>query len=443
MLANSRFGWALWFLLQAPRQGRLPFRPSSVIESDQRRRLVETVHHAYRHVPYYRETMARLGLAPGDFATAADLTQLPLLERTEVQRDPERFVSDAQPLESYVPLQTGGSTARPLTVYYHPFALVQRAAYHQRAGGMHRRIAGRALGCRSLLIGHQPVASRRPVDRMLARLRRVTGAEVRLASILEPVEHSIEEIERFRPHIVCSHGSYLEALFVSLRESGRELHLPRLVLYGGDAMSRGARALINEQFGIPVLSVYGAYEAPMLGFECPAHRGFHLNLDICPVRIVDGDGNEVPDGESGEVVVSNLVNRGTILLNYRLGDVAHKLRGECSCGRTLPLLSFVDARKGDWLLTPSGRRLHPTAVTEILDVDRDVLRWRVQQQAPTRLAVDVVARPGSDRGSLRRRVGLGFAELLGPEVSVEVAFPDDLPRTARAKVRTVVGLGGP
>ena len=437
----SRLAWALSLILEAPRQARLPFRPISAIEIDQRRRLANTVSHAYRHVPYYRESMARFGVAPGDIASAADLARLPLLERAVVQQDPRRFVSERKPLASYVPLGTGGSTGEPLTVYHDPSSLIQAAAHHQRAGSLHRRLVRRRLGFRMLVIGHQPNETRRPVEKTLAWVRKLAGGEVRRASILEPVEHALEVIDSFHPHVVFSHGSYLEAIFVHLRRSGRQSHLPRLVLYGGDAMSTSARTLISDEFGIPVLSMYGAYEALSLGFECDAHLGLHLNVDLYPVRIVDDAGRELPDGESGEVVISNLVNRGTMLLNYRLGDLARKLPARCPCGRSLPLLSFLEGRApGDWLLNRSGQRLHPSSVTDVMEVDRDIFRYQVRQEALTRLAIDVVARPQSDLAALRSRVKRGFASLFDPGVAVDVNFVDDLPRTARGKVRTVVGL---
>ena len=352
---GRRCGWALWYLANAPRQGRFPFRSAAAIERRQRRRLEQTIAHARRHVPYYREMMTRLGLGPADFTTATDLARLPLLDRAEVQRDPKRFVSDARPMEEFQSESTGGSLGEPLTVYKDPFSLVQRAAYHQRAGSLHRSIAGRRLGCRTLLIGrlNPPTGSGQAVRQLLAQARKVIGAELRLVSIREPLERTIEEIERFRPHVLCSFGSYMDGLFAQLHESGKRIELPRLVVYGGEEMAAGARELISDEFGIPVLSVYGAHEAAWVGFECTEHLGVHLNEDLNPIRIVDDGGHEVADGETGEVVISNLVNRGTTLLNYRLGDLARKLPQSCPCGRNLPLLSFVEGRVGDWVQTPS------------------------------------------------------------------------------------------
>jgi len=440
VVQSTRLGWALWFLLNAPRQRRYPFRSTAAIEADQRRRLAATVAHAHRHVPYYRETMARLGLGPGDFVTVADLARLPLVERWEVQRDPERFVSEARPIETYVARHTGGSSGEPLTVYSTPFGLVQAAAYHQRAGSLHRRIARRRLGCRTLLIGGPQPESIRPVQRVLARLRKLAGAEVRRGSTREPLERTIELIDSFRPHVVGSYGSYMEALFEALLASGRRIHLPRLVLYGADAMSPAGRALISKEFGIPVLSVYGAHEAVWPGFECEEHVGFHINVDLNPIRVVDDAGREVDDGESGEVVVSNLVSRGTILLNYRLGDVAHKLPGPCPCGRQLPLLSFVEGRLGDWVQTPSGQRMHEHVFRGLFSGEREIRRYQVVQRTRSHFAIALVASPDCDREPIEARLAAKFAQLLGEGTTVEVAFVEDLPRTAGGKVRNVVGL---
>ena len=147
-----------------------------------------------------------------------------------------------------------------------------------------------------------------------------------------------------------------------LDATGRSFHRPAIVTYGSDATSPAVRSLITENFGIAVLSGYGSYKAFGLGFECPAYLGFHINVDLYPMRLLDPGGREVPKGEPGEVVICNLVNRGTVLFNYRLGDLAAWLPGPYPCGRRLPLLSFIQRRVADWLQTPSGRCLHPEAV---------------------------------------------------------------------------------
>jgi phenylacetate-coenzyme A ligase PaaK-like adenylate-forming protein len=89
----SAIGALAWLTVEAPRQPRFPFRQHDAIERAQRRRVAATISYAYRHVPYYRETMRRLGLVPADIRTAADLRRLPVIERADLQADPERFTS--------------------------------------------------------------------------------------------------------------------------------------------------------------------------------------------------------------------------------------------------------------------------------------------------------------------------------------------------------------
>ena len=77
-----------------------------------------------------------------------------------------------------------------------------------------------------------------------------------------------------------------------------------------------------------------------IGFECENHLGLHLNVDLYPVRIAEATGQDLPVGRNSEGGALNLVNPATVLLNYRLGDLAAFLPGKCLCGRSLPMLSF-------------------------------------------------------------------------------------------------------
>src|SRR5688572_24797743 len=149
---SRRLAWTAWLARHAPFQARFPFRSPEAIARAERRAVRRMVTHAYEHVPYYRETMRRTGLAPSDFSNAADLAKLPLLERDDLQRDPEYFVSDAWPLDTHMVLRSGGSTGEPVRVFRHPFALFQGAAYRERARGPIFTIVGKRLRLRLALI---------------------------------------------------------------------------------------------------------------------------------------------------------------------------------------------------------------------------------------------------------------------------------------------------
>jgi phenylacetate-CoA ligase len=168
--------------------------------------------------------------------------------------------------------------------------------------------------------------------------------------------------------------------------------------------------------------------------------GLHLNVDLYPVRVVGEAGQDLPVGETGEVVVSNLINPATVLLNYRLGDLAAFLPQECPCGRSLPMLSFPPGRSDDLITLTSGRMIHPQAVRTIFTVEDQVWQYQIVQHSSTRFSVKIVASKAADRQKLRDRVAAGFAERFGNEVSAEISFADSIDRTANGKFRPVISM---
>jgi phenylacetate-CoA ligase len=435
-----RAAWSARLAWRAPLEARFPFRSPTAIERAQRRRLRATVAHAHEHVPYYRETMRRLGLGPGDIAAAADLAKLPLIERDQLQRDPEYFVSRAWPLERYLKLRSGGSTGAPATVFRHPSVLFESAAHKERWRSIAVRLAGRRARIRQALIalpgGEGGAAASFDSNTLLPSAVRVRRLRL---SMLEPPAKLIGPLNDFRPDSIASYGSYLEALFTHVHSNGVELHLPRTVGYSSDEMSEAARRLITERFGIHVLSAYRAIEAPHIGFECERHTGYHLSVDLVPVRIVDPEGSDLAVGEEGEVVVSNLNPAGTVLLNYRLGDRAARLGEDCTCGRNLPLLSFVHGRADEWVTNARGERVHGQGIRDLMRLRADVLRYQVVQETPTSFRAAVVA-PGADGDELARWLRDRMRGWLGEAIEVEMSLVDDLPRTAGGKTRPVVSL---
>jgi phenylacetate-CoA ligase len=431
----TRIYWSVHVAATAPRQGRVPYRSAEAIERIQARQVPAAVSHAYRFVPHYREAVDGLGMRPEDFRSAADLARLPLLERADVQADPLPYTSSARPTSSYVSLSSSGTTGAPVSVYHDHSSLARAGEHRQRREAVIRKLVGR-LRYRQLVLrpeGSTGQQARRAFDRTTLLPAWLRPAQLRV-SLHEPFEAVIDAINEYRPDVIASVGSYLEALFLHLHLRRLRMHLPKVVRYGSEALSEQARRLITEEFGIAVIGSYSAVEAFNAGFECERHRGYHLNVDFCPLRIVDPDGRDLPVGEQGEVVISNLATRGTMLLNYRLGDLASLIEEPCDCGRSLPLLSRVKASIGEWVKDASGERVHPMAFNYVLNEEvGSIWRWRIEELGPGELVVSIVPKGSCDRASMADRLERRLTERLGARGRVAVRFVDDLPRTPAGK----------
>jgi phenylacetate-CoA ligase len=137
------------------------------------------------------------------------------------------------------------------------------------------------------------------------------------------------------------------------------------------------------------------------------------------------------------VVVSNLINRGTVLLNYRLGDLAMLLPDPCPCGRSLPLLSQPQGRSDEWLTLPSGRRAHPQTAISVVRFAPGLWQFQITQVTPGLLHLSVVVDDTLDRAQFVARVREELPAALGEPLEVQVQFVDSIPRTPGGKVRTV------
>ena len=384
--------------------------------------------------------MRRLGLGPADFETADDLAKLPLIERERLQRDPEYFVSRAAPLASYVELHTSGSTGEPMAFFRHVPGVSRQALGFERMEPTLARLSGRRWRRRDAVI--VPPSSSTDSDGLNnAPQVQWLGLHARVIcrtfSLFDPPSEIASRLDEFRPHLLKSYGSFVEELYTHLASERRSLHKPNVITYAADPIADPVLRLLREKLGIAVLSVYQAVEIGIIGWECERQCGHHLNVDLFPIRILDSDRREVPIGQSGEVVASNLVNRGTVLLNYMLGDLAGRLPEPCGCGRSLPLLSPVQGRTTDWLRSIAGRPIHPQTLRGILSPLEGIRRYQLVEERPGRVRIVAVTAPEADREEIRARIA-GEARRLGEPIEVEVEFTETLPRTEGGKVRSVL-----
>jgi phenylacetate-CoA ligase len=264
-----------------------------------------------------------------------------------------------------------------------------------------------------------------------------------LLSVLDSVEDIIRNINEFHPDVLIGYGSYLETFFRILSFRKISIHLPKVLVYVAEGMTEEGRILIEKQFHVPVLSQYNAVEAFKIGFFCQERNGFHLHEDLCHIKIVDEKGKKVAWGEKGEVVISNLINRGTVLLNYRLGDVASFTKERCPCGRTLPLLSELEGRVEDTIFLSDGRFIHPRAIWGVIKKREGVLNYQLLQHEPKRFELRLATVDRRTYQQVASRILVDLKNLLGTSTIIESGYYEELKPQEGGKFRPVLSLCNP
>ena len=118
-------------------------------------------------------------------------------------------------------------------------------------------------------------------------------------------------------------------------------------LISGDACPDTVISEAEDILGTPLWPHYGSREMALGGaICCPAHEGMHLRENHVIAEIVDDDGNVLPEGELGELVITTIGMEALPLIRYKTGDYTRVIPGKCRCGSELIRLDSL-RRKGE------------------------------------------------------------------------------------------------
>jgi phenylacetate-CoA ligase len=368
--------------------------------------LGETLRHAVRYSPFYRDRFAQGGLDPNEVRTLADLTRLPLTSREDLQSRGRDFW--AVPRERVVEIvATTGTTGEPLYVAMTRHDL-ERLGENERRGFTW-------LGARPGDCFHIAVTLDNLFVAGLAYhlgLQMVGASAVRVGA--QPARRHLDIMKQLHPDGIVAVPSFLLGLARRARAEGEDLtaFAPRRAMLIGDAIRNQELTvntlgrLLEEAWGGALFSTYGLTEAGLAFHECPMHQGLHSHPDLVVVEIVDDAGRLIPDGDVGELVITTLQVEAMPLLRYRTGDMTFRLPGECPCGKGGARIGPIVGRK-QHRLKVKGTTLYPKTIEEVLLGVEGVENFVIEAHTGDDETDRLIVRVGAFRGSpaLRNRIG--------------------------------------
>jgi phenylacetate-CoA ligase len=186
----------------------------------------------------------------------------------------------------------------------------------------------------------------------------------------------------------------------------------RNVIVTAEPLQEWQRPLFREVFGAETFGRYGAREIGTVASECTLHTGMHLFEPSYHLEVVDDAGRDIPYGQIGELVVTDLFNRGMPIIRYRTGDMVVIDDGCCPCGCTWRRIVGIGGRIVDMITRPDGSRVEGLVIINALHTSGFRLRVQVVQTTPTSLIVrhlssDRIPEPARDAFAKRIREALG------------------------------------
>jgi phenylacetate-CoA ligase len=404
--------------------------PRAQLEDYRLARLREMLGYVGRHVPYYRAVFKQLGFDPAAMSSLADLQRLPLLTKALIRGNDLK--SDvAGPLKRY---NTGGSSGEPLIFYMGHERISHDVAAKWRATRWWRV----DIGDPEIVVWGSPIELGtqdriRLIRDKLLRTKLLPAFEMSPAKL----DGFIREIRALRPRMLFGYPSAFAHIARHARTNGQRLDDLgiHVAFVTSERLYDDQRDLITKTFGCGVANGYGGRDAGFIAHECP-YGGMHVSAEDIIVEIVDGDGNVLPAGESGEIVVTHMATREFPFIRYRTGDVGILDDEECECGRGLPMLKDIQGRTTDFVVAADGTVMHGLALVYIVRDLPGVEQFKIVQESLELTRVLLVTGDSFVAESINA-IEQGFKARLGQGVRIVVEDVPEIPPETSGKFRYV------
>ena len=401
------------------------WRPEQ-LDSYREQQLEKTLRAAAK-IPFYAE---RFGGAP----QAGDLLHLPLLKRAEVGPLGASVLSLYPPGIPLVGERSSGTSGIAVKLLFD--------SSHQRSRNAARMRFLRMNGWNPLkrtvwFVGASLLAESNPDYQGVGELIRWFSSSlgVNFLSTWMPFREQVDALAKLKPVSLYAFPSGIEGILRVLEETGQSLPSLRVLLCGGEAVDDSLRERARRVLGLDLRDNYGSTEA-FLAFQCPL-GSYHINAEHVVVEIVDEAGREVAPGEMGRVLVTTLENHLMPLIRYEIGDYAVAARGQCSCGRTLPLLARVLGRQVNMFRKRDGSLMSGWKAVGTLRKFRELEIFQVVQKSIDQISVRYVAdRPLAPES--QTQITATFRDDLGDQTNVAFEHVHEIQRASSGKFMVTV-----
>jgi len=181
--------------------------------------------------------------------------------------------------------------------------------------------------------------------------------------------------------LVCT-PSYALRLAEVAREHGMDTRAStvRVTIHAGEpgASIPATRQRIEQAWNARTYDHAGMTEMGAYGFACQVQQGLHVNEGEFIAEILDPFNQQpVQEGETGELILTNLGRWGSPAIRYRTGDLVRHGGYSCECGRTFLALPGGVLGRVDDMLIVRGVNLYPAALANILHRFPEVQEYRI------------------------------------------------------------------
>lgn len=408
--------------------------PRRAIEALQLERLKAIVNYAYDNVPFYKRKLDAVGVKPSHIRTLKDVRLLPLTTKDDF-RDNYPYGLFARPIRDIVRVHaSSGTTGKPVVVGYTKNDLDVWsdivARFIVASGGRSDDIVQNAFGY-GLFTG--ALGLHMGWEKVGATVVPISSGNTERQIML------MQDLGVTALVATPSYGLYIGETMARMGVDPSALKL-RLGFFGAEASTKETHEQLAKLLHITTNDNYGLTEVmgPGVAGECALKTGMHIAEDHFLAEIVDPDTFEpLPEGETGELVLTTLTKEGVPVLRYRTKDLTRIIKQPCPCGRTMARMEKVVGRTDDMLII-RGVNVFPSQIESVLmEMDEvansyEIVVDRIGHMDSLEVLIEITdGKLLLDYGeleSLREKIRARLRQVLQLDVKVKLVEPMSLKR---------------
>lgn len=429
------------------KKSKILFESHDKIEQIQLEGIKKTVVSCYENIPFYKKSFDEAGFDPYSVTSLDDVKKMPFVQKQDL-RDAYPYGMLAVPLKDVKEIHmssgttgiatVGAYTDHDLKIWGECFARGIEYAngdendvchvcygYGLFTGGLGAHYGGLSAGCTTI-----PMSAGN-------------------------TERQIRVLKTMGSSILCCTPSYAMHIADTAIEMGidpaKEFNL-RAGIHGAEPFSDNFRKDLERKLNYHVLDVYGLTETmgPGVAIECWEQQGLHVAEDHFYVEIINPEtGENVPDGEWGELVITTTDREASPVVRYRTRDITRIIPGQCPCGRTHRRIDRIHGRTDDMLII-RGVNVFPSQIEDVMKTFPQMSSWYQIEVDTDHRSLDLVTlkaevNPDVDLDSigeidaLKKQIQAAMKTALSVGVKVQLVEPKTIPRS-EGKAKRIVDL---
>ena len=321
-------------------------------------KLKKVLYDAFNNVVYYKNLSKKIKFKLADFKTLDDFRKMPLLDRSDIKKNPRDFIHNRFRKKMSI-ASTGGSSGSALDFYSTIDHQIREYPYIDYIFSLNGyKFNSPRMRWQGTL-----------VDKKIYREGYIYNPFTKLLNCPSHdlsgnfITKCFDKAKIHKINILHGYPTSLQIIANHLIQNKIKYKNIKMCMAVSEMVLPSHRNIVRKAFGCRLYSFYGQSERSVIATECEYSDHYHFFPTFSYVELIKENGLPAKeDGDVGEIIATGYHIPAYPLIRYRTGDIGVLCTKKCDCGRNWLNIYRITGRAGETIKLRNGRFLPVTAL---------------------------------------------------------------------------------